>query len=530
MDSLKTARSLLNDERIFPHFRLREVLKLSGRLDQFPDLTEAVQESLLTSCLQICRIASADEILFNAVNLLLDRSKPRFQERVFLLENMLPACDYQTFKSVEKVLEKWLLHLENHPMENPLLARVGLVFYQEIQRLFGTLPPERAIELLKFHKNSAWYSGEEGLIHRMALAEAIRRLSVRVDGRLSGDLLSLVRELLDRERAFIRSSRGTSEGISPVNSTFLGKYLTQPLESPSIYPLLDAVDPIFSHLQERPRVRDILFLIDLLEEAEPRVNPEEYSRKRYPHRRLWSEVSALLTRWSHLRHLNWAAEWRGALLGLRDERLKPPSEGELTEVLGFLGEFFGVRSGGSRTALLMDFSASMKSGEVDYSSPLKKEVVQFLQSLPEGAPFNLIPFHSRSTPEMALNGKASPYMKQTPVGQVDRKVLHFLAALSPRGETVIEQAFRVAFTQARSAPGRLYYDEIIFLTDGFATDGKGNLIGGDRLLSLKAYIFGMAKKHAIRVHCIGMPGADEAFLKEISGFTGGQFQVVGAGR
>ncbi len=142
----------------------------------------------------------------------------------------------------------------------------------------------------------------------------------------------------------------------------------------------------------------------------------------------------------------------------------------------------------------------------------KKELSKVVKALPEGVSFNIISFSSGVE-------SWSRSMKQA-VPKNKKKALGFIDSLVASGITVMDYALEEAFTD-------LSVDTIYLITDGAPTHiGSQGGIPSDAPELMKSILRRMKAMNflrGVRIFTLGFRGAEEEFLKDLSGAHSGKY-------
>ena len=515
--ALSKLRAALASESNVPEARLRFpfLRELRSDVASVGELLTLVQGALSTAALDFCAGAAEADVL-EVVDELLS-SRGRFVDDDFsLLKTLLGSCEYAQLS--DGFLDHCLAYAERYSFAKLGNARLGRFFYGESLRVLFSRDSKAVFETLDARMRRGWSEFQPLTIKHLFLAEAAQRVADQGAPAGRGAFDKLLVDLLSAELRWYRDRR-EPKGRGKA-------YLAPASYRASVYMLMDAYEKLYrGGPPDRESVRLISGFLDVSEPQVVKLGTTSV-RKVTLTRRLCGKTLRLLRRWTGFQHLTWFEEWE-ATLGQEEVKLDPHDQDGRSKVResSKRPSFYGIQTDGGRVAFVLDFSGSMKREGMDFSLSLKKEAANFFRDARRGTLLNLVPYSTFASVSRTLTGAKSLYEKRQEVGKLDEKITRYLGSLKPHGVTSVQDGFRVAFSLNPVRDG-VGLDDIVFVSDGMPTNRKGKLIAGAHYHDLLAYIIGVARLNAIRVHTVGFPGAQEALLREISSSTGGQHRMV----
>lgn len=199
-------------------------------------------------------------------------------------------------------------------------------------------------------------------------------------------------------------------------------------------------------------------------------------------------------------------------------------------------EFFGIRTESERVLFVLDLSGSMKwsmvprnnpaddpgrdpdlprEGEISRLQAAQRELTRALGGIPDGGVFNLVLYASDV---WTWQDRLATMRNDTRAAAVK-----FVEGLDALGGTNIHGALELALDLAGAKAGDTWdapvIDTIFLLSDGRATVGV--TIDPDEIL---AYVRERNRSAGIVIHCIGLSGAQDAYLlRNLAEQNGGKY-------
>lgn len=397
---------------------------------------------------------------------------------------------------------------------------------------------------------------EKNVLQRTLIAEQFAALfRSRPDSHLELSLLAL--ELFSREIDWMQ--RRSSKPVPLLKAVDL---LKEPVATPSLYGLIDAMDEIhLAALKMPPPVPTELLspmvagLIRCLMMSEVRVkdrrgrllemtDPDSVAQSR-----LWVRAASLLIRMTARDDLVWYPDWEEFWSLYYGDKKVNESGFDFVQawerargiigsgtVVGPVGKvdsnrFFGIEKRSSSFLIILDTSGSMvkNSRNINRLAVLQDEAIRFITQLHPGSSYNILPFSSECMIERSLSGGHGMLSKTRSRGKIDPEVEAWIRELSGGGATRSDLAFREAFGVKDGRVSKKFkprFGEIYFITDGTPTYVDGKALKPGHVDLLLDMVSSLNARHRVVIHSIAFPGMGTRFLVDLAKRNQGQFQII----
>ncbi len=330
-------------------------------------------------------------------------------------------------------------------------------------------------------------------------------------------------------------------------------------ESPTLFPVLDAVELVYDFAFSRERPGDFLerfvaVLIDCLGKLEVRVRGpggkvlDIEDDRAVSQFRGWYRISRILHKWTGENEYVWSEDWDKFwkiyygkekaqddfdFVAARNRQLGVVVEGLGTQrVREKKARFFGVENKSSRFLIIVDVSSSMEDNKdgINRLAGLKRETIRFITMLQPGVHYNILPFGSECDIGRSLSGGHGLVAKRASRGRIDRPTLDWIRNLKASGMTRVDLAFRAAFAAPSSAAAkkgdfRPAFQEIYFITDGSPTYKDGKVLTGPDTKRLLSLIRALNKRHKVIVNTFAFPRMASFFVRSLAAEPG-QMKII----
>lgn len=400
-------------------------------------------------------------------------------------------------------------------------------------------------------------AADRNVVPRMILASRLANLLGRTDRK--DRIMELITELLRREVAWIPTL-----AVKPQTLARAVKLLGSRPESPTVYPLLDAVEVVHEVVLDfgdpgvflEPLVTELIACLGKVEIRVRGHRPREVldiendgSTSQF---RIWFRSTDILQRWTAQTEYVWHAQWDGfwklyhgeekvqEKFDFRDARnrgLGIAGQGCGTRVGGERkrARFFGIEHQSAKFLIILDVSGSMEenSENVNRLDGLKREAIRFIESLKPGVHYNVLPFSGTCAIGQSLSRSHALVPKRASRGKLSQGTRDWINNLTSGGKTRADLAFRAAFGVDEGGAGqpggggfRPEFREIYFITDGVPTNKAGKPLKARQIADLLDTIRGFNARHRVIVHSIGFSGMVSPFVQNLARQNGGVLKII----
>ncbi len=265
-----------------------------------------------------------------------------------------------------------------------------------------------------------------------------------------------------------------------------------------------------------PDAEAVPLLIDALEAWQARVEREPRPLPRRVEGDMLVELEARAGESLGSNPARWRAWWKDVTAG-------EIAAGTPHVALGTEASFFGVRPDSDRVTFVVDASGSMQSffrakrdgagsqGLSRYQAAVE-ELVLYVESMGEGATFNVVLFHERAERWRRQAGSAT---------SVNVKAVRaWLLAHAPDGDTHLRRGIHAALGTDEAGglrPERLDFDTIVVLCDGATAEGAA---------WVEPALGPLVARARVRFHCVQIGSGGDGTLEALASESGGNFVRV----